>query len=62
MITAELANCQTVINEQLAMLVFGLIPADEGLDSLRKGLKDAGVDKVIAEYQKQLDEWIVSNK
>lgn len=62
MITAELANCQTVINEQLEMLVFGLIPVDEGLANLRKGLDDAGADIVIAEYQKQLDEWVAATK
>lgn len=62
MLTSELANCMTVINEQLEMLLLGLVPVEEGIAKLQKGLKDSGVDTVINEYQRQLDEWVKNNK
>ena len=61
-VSVELANCQTVINEQIEMLTLGLVPVDEGIEKLVKGLKEAGSDRIIEEYQRQLDEWLKSKK
>ena len=35
----------------------GVIDPDENLPKFRQALKDAGIDTVIAEKQRQLDEW-----
>ena len=61
-ISVELANCQTVINEQIEMLTLGLVPVDEGIEKLVKSLKEAGSDKIIEEYQRQLDNWLANKK
>ena len=61
-ILTEISNCKTVINEQLDVLERGIVPADEGVDKLCADLKKAGADKIVAEYQRQLDEWMAKNK
>lgn len=57
-IAGELANCQNVIKEQLEMLTTGYVPVDEGLKKLRDSLNAAGAQKIIDEYQRQIDEWV----
>ncbi len=52
--TAALAN---VCNQYRAALEDGLLDPDTDLPKFIAALKDAGIDKVIAEKQKQLDEW-----
>ena len=61
-ISVELANCQTVIDEEVEMLTLGLVPVDEGIERLVKRLKEAGSDRIIAEYQRQIDEWLAGKK
>ncbi len=56
-ISTEIANCKTVIQERAEMLDLGLVDPETGIAEFRKELKEAGVDTVIAEVQKQLDEW-----
>ena len=56
-LSTELANCKTVLNEQMELLELGLVDPDEGLKNLRTALKTAGADKIISELQIQLDEW-----
>lgn len=60
-VAGEIANCQTVINEQLEMLTMGYVPADEGLKKLRESLEKAGAPRIIKEYQRQLDDWKAKN-
>lgn len=57
-IAGELANCQNILKEQLDVIVNGYIPVDEGLKKLNDSLKNANVQKIIDEYQRQLDEWV----
>lgn len=62
-IESELANCQTVITGKTAELNRGLCKdVDSDLAALRKGLKDAGIDTVLAELQRQVDEWWANKK
>ena len=57
-IATEMANCRTVVNEQLQMLELGLTDdVDAKLAKFREDLKISGVDSMIEELQKQLDEW-----
>jgi len=37
------------------------VDVDSVLPEFRQALKDAGIDKVIAEKQRQLDEWLAGN-
>jgi putative aldouronate transport system substrate-binding protein len=63
-VQAELAALTTIDKQYGEPLFSGLIdPADptKGIDAWIKAEKDAGVDKVIAEEQKQLDAFIAAN-
>lgn len=56
-VAAEIANIVTVIDQYNPGLATGTVPASEKLKEFQDKLKQAGADKVIAEAQKQLDEW-----
>lgn len=56
-IATEIANCKTVLKKRSEMLDLGLVDPDSEIAALRKELKEAGVDTIIAELQKQIDEW-----
>ncbi|MBQ4254055.1 MAG: ABC transporter substrate-binding protein [Erysipelotrichaceae bacterium] len=58
----ELSAISNVVDTYLKSLTFGDENPDELYPKFLKELKDAGIDKVIAEYQKQADEWIKQNK
>lgn len=54
-IESEIANCTTVVNEQLLMIDRGI--AEEGaLEKFIKDLKASGADKIIEELQRQVDQ------
>ncbi len=55
-LTLEISNCKTVVNEYLEMLDLGLHGADK-LAEFNANLKAAGVDNIINELQRQIDEW-----
>ncbi|MNR42247.1 hypothetical protein D3C85_1607430 [compost metagenome] len=56
-VTAEIANIATVLDQYRPGLETGTVAASQQLKEFQDKLKAAGVDKVIAEAQKQLDEW-----
>ena len=56
-VKAEAAAVQAVMDEYRLPLENGVIDPDENLPKFRQALKDAGIDTVIAEKQRQLDEW-----
>ncbi|KIL38978.1 hypothetical protein SD70_22810 [Gordoniibacillus kamchatkensis] len=58
----EVAACTNVMKELSPGLYSGTLDPNEYLSKLIDKLKAAGVDKVIAEKQKQLDEWVKANK
>lgn len=57
--SAALAN---VLNQYKIGLETGTLDPDKNLPEFNKALKDAGLDKVIAEKQKQLTEWASTKK
>ncbi|MCF0187665.1 MAG: DUF3502 domain-containing protein, partial [Bacteroidaceae bacterium] len=59
-VTAELTAVQAVVTKYGPSLSCGVVDADTVIDQFRQELKDAGIDKVIAENQKQLDAWLAS--
>jgi len=60
-VRSELANCNAVSLEYMAPLLAGVVPNVEAyLDEFNAKLKQAGVEKVIAEKQKQIDEFLAN--
>ncbi len=57
-INSDLGNCETVIKERFDALDRGTVDdVDAAIEELNEALKVAGVDAVIAEIQRQIDEW-----
>ncbi len=56
-ITTQLAGCQSAIDQYLDTLVYGVGDTDAIYNEFISKLKAAGVDEVIAELQRQMDEW-----
>lgn len=53
----EIANCKAVLDEYLTILEQGIVDIDTTYAAFMAKLKSAGVDKIISELNKQLDEW-----
>ena len=58
----EVAACANVKTEFNAPLFTGSIDPEKYLPQYIQKMKEAGLDKIIAEKQKQLDEWAASNQ
>ncbi|WP_419874882.1 ABC transporter substrate-binding protein [Candidatus Pristimantibacillus sp. PTI5] len=58
----EITALNNVIEQYRKALESGTFDPADKLPELREKLKSSGIDKVIAEKQKQLDEWAASNK
>lgn len=56
-VTTEIAAINNVIEEFKSTLYSGSVDVDEYLGKLNSKLKEQGIEKVIAEMQKQIDEW-----
>ncbi|GHV03504.1 ABC transporter substrate-binding protein [Spirochaetia bacterium] len=52
-----ITSVQNVINEYRLAMGAGMLDVNENLPKFRKAMKDAGVDEIVAEKQKQLDAW-----
>jgi len=61
-VTVEMAAVQTVIEQYYTTFNSGVLDPDKALPEFQSALKAAGIDKVIAENQRQLDEWAASKK
>lgn len=61
-VTTELAAVQNVKEEYWSAIMTGSVNPDEYLQKANDKFKAAGLDKIIAEAQKQLDEWVAANK
>jgi len=57
-VTTELTAISNVTAQYLPVLEYGMADVDETLAAFNQALKDAGIEKVIAENQRQLDEWL----
>ena len=56
-IKTELASCSAVVTEYLASLTTGAVDPEAVMPEFITKLKTADVDKIIAEAQRQIDEW-----
>lgn len=61
-VSAECAAVDTVIEQYMPSLNAGALNPDEAYPEFLEALKSAQIDKIIAENQKQFDEWLLNNK
>lgn len=63
-VSTEIAQCATVTEKYLKTgLGYGMYDdVDATIEQMNEELRAAGMDKVIAEKQAQLDEWVAANK
>lgn len=54
----EVTACTNVVAQYAYGLESGSVDVDEVLPKFQQALKDAGIDKIIAEKQTQLNEWL----
>jgi len=54
----EMAQCQSVFDEFIPILVSGAVDPDEYLPKMLDKLESAGIQKLIDEENKQLQEWL----
>jgi len=59
-VSAEFSNCQAEIKSSFIPIAFGVLSYEDGYEAALKKLKAAGIDKVILEYEKQLNEFLSS--
>lgn len=59
-VQSEYAAVQAVINQYIGVISAGAIDPALELPEFNQALKDAGIDTIIAENQRQLDEWLAS--
>ena len=58
LISDEIRNVSAILNSDLRLLETGSVDVDSFLPEFQKKLQDAGADRIIAEYQKQLTRWL----
>lgn len=61
-VKTELANVKSVITSDIIPIYSGVVDYDKSFKQAFEKLKAAGLDKVLAEYQKQLDAYTASMK
>jgi putative aldouronate transport system substrate-binding protein len=61
-VKTEIASVSNVVNQYQPGLDTGSVDPDKHLPEFISKLKDAGIDRIIAEKQRQLDEWVAENK
>jgi len=57
-VKTEIAQIQAAAGEMEVPLMRGMLDPATALPKFQKSLKDAGIDKVITEMQKQIDAWL----
>lgn len=60
-VRTEVANCTAIVNEYLYMNA-GYTDPDEYYETFRKRLYEAGIQKIVDEAQRQVDEYLKENK
>ncbi len=60
-VKAEIAACNAVLDQYRRAIESGVLDLDKSLPEFLKKLDDAGINKIITEKQKQLDEWAANN-
>lgn len=61
-VETEVANVAAVMKQYFQALNVGAVDPAEKLPEFNAKLKEAGIDKIVAETQKQFDEWKASKK
>ncbi len=61
-IKVEFQNCNSVVTEYLGRLASGFVDPETGYAEFMEKLDNAGVDKLISECQRQIDEWLANKK
>ncbi|MFQ7172006.1 MAG: DUF3502 domain-containing protein [Thomasclavelia ramosa] len=59
-VSTEIAAVNNVLEEFKATIYSGSVDVDEYLEKLNTKLKQQGLDKIIEEMQRQIDEWKAS--
>ena len=54
----EVTAVSNVVEQYSNVLLYGDVNPDEKYPEFLAALKDAGIDKLIADYQAQADEWL----
>ena len=57
----EIAAVSNVVDQYNNVLIYGDVNPDEVYPQFLAALKEAGIDKIIADYQAQADEWLRAN-
>lgn len=60
-VSAQKAAVQAVISQYLSTIEFGQVDPEQSLPEFLSALEDAGIQDIIEENQKQLDEWAEVN-
>ncbi|MEG1870957.1 MAG: DUF3502 domain-containing protein, partial [Peptostreptococcaceae bacterium] len=60
-VSNEIAAVNNVLEEFKSTLYSGSVDIDEYLTKLNNKLKEQGIDKIITEMQRQIDEWKKTN-
>lgn len=54
----EYANCQAEVVQSVYPMKLGIVSYEEGYEDALARMKAAGIDKVVEEYQRQVDEYL----
>lgn len=57
----EITACNNILAKYAISLEIGAVDVDTVLPQFQQELRDAGIDKIIAEKQAQVDEWFATN-
>lgn len=58
----EISACNNVLAKYAVSIEIGCVDVDAELPKFQQELKDAGIEKIIAEKQRQIDAWYEANK
>ena len=61
-VSAQYSAVTAVITQYIPSINCGTLDPNSNLPEFQKALKAAGIDEIIAENQKQLDEWAAAKK
>lgn len=61
-VQTEIANCEAISSEYLTIAQYGMMDPETKYQEFIKKLDDAGAEKIMAEMQKQVDEFLKSKK
>ena len=60
-VQSEVDNCKAIVDKYNAALSCGMLNPDIAIPEFNAGLKQAGIDKIIFEKQRQLNDFLLKN-